>query len=184
MTNYSQIEADITQMDVDIIVNATNESMLGGGGAIHKAAGPKLLEACKAFPEIEVNQYQTRKGIRVETGGVRITPAFRLPSKFIIHTAGPIWEGGKNMEIELLSACYENSLFLAMLHGKSVAFPAISTGIYGFPIKLACEIAVSEIEKFIDKYESPLEEVLLVTFKSPEVNRCFDLLGVPKYAKQ
>lgn len=186
MTRYSQIETDITNMKVDIIVNAANERMLGGGGvdgAIHKAAGPKLLEACLAFPEIEVNQHQTRKGIRVETGGVRITPAFKLPSKFIIHTAGPVWEGGKNMEIELLSACYENSLFLAMLHGKSIAFPAISTGIFGFPVKLACEIAVSEIEKFIDKYKSPLEEIFLVTFKSPEVARCFDVLKVPKHAQ-
>jgi O-acetyl-ADP-ribose deacetylase (regulator of RNase III) len=182
MARYRTIERDITTMHVDCIVNAANERMLGGGGvdgAIHRAAGPNLLEACRAFPEVEVTKHQTRKGIRVETGGVRITPAFNLPSKFIIHTAGPIWKGGNDLEPELLDACYTNSLLLAALHGGSVAIPAISTGVFGFPIKQACEIAVHATERFMQEHDSPLEEIFLVTFMSDEVSECFAEMGVP-----
>jgi O-acetyl-ADP-ribose deacetylase (regulator of RNase III) len=172
MTRYKTIEADITKMDVDVIVNAANEAMLGGGGvdgAIHRAAGPRLLEACKAFP--------VEMGVRVPTGGVRVTPAFDLPSKFIVHTAGPIWNGGCKNEDKLLGKCYLNSLKLASLHGESVAIPAISTGIYGFPIDFACEIAIAEINSFIFRNVG-LEEIFLVTFNSPEVSDCFKRLGV------
>jgi len=174
MTRYLTIEQDITKMTVDCIVNAANERMLGGGGvdgAIHRAAGPKLLEACRAIPEIY-------PGIRLETGAVRITPAFNLPSKFVIHTAGPIWEGGKNHEEELLDACYSNSLILAALHGKSVAIPAISTGIFRFPISRACEIAVFAVERFLQEHDSPLEDIYLVTYMSDEVAESFAELGV------
>src|SRR5512138_2860923 len=121
------VRADITRMEVDAIVNAANEWMLGGGGvdgAIHAAAGPELLEACRTIPEV-------RPGIRCPIGGARITPAFGLPSKHIIHTVGPRWHGGVRQEPQLLAACYRSCLALAdeyRLH--SVAFPAISTGAF------------------------------------------------------
>lgn len=177
MTRYSQIEADITKMEVDIIVNAANKQMLGGGGvdgAIHKAAGPKLLEACRAFPEVN--------GVRVSVGGVRITPAFNLPCKFIIHTAGPIWDRDKANASELLNSCYTRSLRLAEIYdAKTIAFPAISTGIFGYPIREACEIAVEAVKSFLTVYH--LDHIFLVTWQSPEVTRCLDVLKVPKHAQ-
>src|SRR6185369_5051181 len=116
---------DITTFDVDAIVNAANERMLGGGGvdgAIHRGAGPELLAACRAVPEV-------RPGVRCPTGEARITPAFGLPAKFVIHTVGPVWHGGRSGEDDLLAACYRNSLQLAEANGcKSMAFPSISCG--------------------------------------------------------
>jgi O-acetyl-ADP-ribose deacetylase (regulator of RNase III) len=176
-TRYLTIEQDITTMNVDCIVNAANNRMLGGGGvdgAIHRAAGPKLREVCQAFPAA-IGAQDDR--IRVPTGHVRITPAFNLPCKFVIHTAGPIWKDGTHNEAELLASCYWRSLQLAALHGKSVAIPAISTGIFQFPIEQACHIAVREVEAFM-QCDSALADIYLVTFMSDEVSECFAEMGV------
>ena len=135
------IEADITSLAVDGVVNAANESLLGGGGvdgAIHQAAGHRLLEACRQIPEI-------RPGIRCPTGEARITPGFDLPARFVIHTVGPVWRGGDQGEDLRLAKCYRACFVLArQYHLHSIAFPAISCGIYGFPADAACAIAVEE----------------------------------------
>jgi O-acetyl-ADP-ribose deacetylase (regulator of RNase III) len=140
------ITGDITRVEVDAIVNAANERMLGGGGvdgAIHAAAGSALLEACRAVPEVT-------PGVRCPTGEARLTPAFKLPARYVIHTVGPVWKGGGRGEPELLAACYRNSLRLAHEHGaESIAFPAISTGIYGYPLEAASDIAVRECATFL-----------------------------------
>ena len=140
------IQGDITTLAVDAIVNAANQVMLGGGGvdgAIHDAAGPELYEACIKVPEV-------RPGIRCPTGEARITPGFRLPAKFVIHTVGPVYYDGQHGEPEKLAACYRNSLSLAVENGcKSIAFPCISTGVYGYPIEDAATIAVQEVQEFL-----------------------------------
>src|SRR5215831_6499776 len=122
---------DITQLQVDAIVNAANEFMLGGGGvdgAIHRAAGPRLLEACRAVAEV-------RPGVRCPTGEARITPGFDLAARYVIHTVGPVWRGGASGEEDLLAACYRASLGLAEQTGlRSIAFPAISCGVFRFPV--------------------------------------------------
>jgi O-acetyl-ADP-ribose deacetylase (regulator of RNase III) len=134
--------ADITTLTVDAIVNAANETLLGGGGvdgAIHRAAGRELLEACRALAEV-------RPGVRCPTGEARLTPGFGLPARFVIHTVGPIWRGGQAGEAELLARCYRASLALAERHGiESIAFPAISCGAYGYPLEAAAAIAWREI---------------------------------------
>jgi len=154
------ILADITKLDVDAIVNAANEWMLGGGGvdgAIHAAAGSELLAACRAVPEV-------RPGVRCPAGEARITPAFRLPAKFVIHTVGPRWRGGDRGEAEVLAACYRSSLELGVANGvRSIAFPAISTGVFGFPLIAACRIAVAECAAF-QKRERRIESVTLVAY--------------------
>ena len=133
------LPADLTTLSVDAIVNAANERMLGGGGvdgAIHRAAGPRLLEACRAVPE-------ARPGVRCPTGEARITPGFDLPARFVVHTVGPVWQGGRSGEPQLLAACHANAIALAREHGcRSVAFPAISTGIYGYPLDRAARVAI------------------------------------------
>jgi O-acetyl-ADP-ribose deacetylase (regulator of RNase III) len=138
------LAADITQLALDAIVNAANERMLGGGGvdgAIHRAAGPLLLDACRSIPEV-------RPGVRCPTGEARITPGFDLPAKYVIHTAGPIWQGGEENEPELLASCYSSVLDLAAKGGiTSLAFPAISCGVYGYPADQAARIAVATIRK-------------------------------------
>ena len=140
------IQADITTLRVDAIVNAANESLLGGGGvdgAIHRAAGPRLLEACRALPEV-------RQGVRCPTGEARITLGFELPAQHVIHTAGPVWRGGDHDESELLSGCHRNALALAREHAiDSIAFPAISCGVYGYPIEQAVTIAVREVRTWL-----------------------------------
>jgi len=144
--------ADITGIEVDAIVNAANESLLGGGGvdgAIHRAAGPELLAACRKIPEVRPN-------VRCPTGEAVITPGYRLPARYVIHTVGPVWRGGKNNEEELLASCYRNSLKLAVEHRiESIAFPAISCGAYRFPVDEAATIAIRETSWFLERFEIP-----------------------------
>lgn len=139
-------EGDITKLEVDAIVNAANQAMLGGGGvdgAIHRAAGRELFEACLKVPE-------ARPGVRCPTGEARITPGFRLPAKFVIHTVGPVYRDGRHGEPEKLANCYRSSLALAAENGcSSIAFPCISTGVYGYPAEDAAEIAVREAKGFL-----------------------------------
>jgi len=136
------LQADITALCVGAVVNAANESLLGGGGvdgAIHCAAGPRLLDACRAIPE-------TRLGVRCPTGEARITAGFDLPARFVIHTVGPVWRGGGADEPSMLSSCHRNSLALAREHGiDSIAFPAISCGVYGYPRDAAAAVALSAL---------------------------------------
>lgn len=130
------VTGDITQLDVDAIVNAAKSSLTGGGGvdgAIHRAAGPELLAACRPLAPCP-------------TGEARITPGFRLPARWVIHTVGPVWEGGDRGEPELPAACYRSSLALAVARGAgSIAFPAISTGAYGYPLDAACRVAARAV---------------------------------------
>ena len=145
------IQGDITALAMDAIVNAANQVMLGGGGvdgAIHRAAGPELYEACLKVPEV-------RPGVRCPTGEARITPGFNLPAKFVIHTVGPVYRDGLHGEPERLAACYRNSLALAAENGcKSIAFPCISTGVYGYPKEEAAQIAVREVREFLSHAET------------------------------
>ncbi len=151
---------DITKLAVDVVVNAANERMLGGGGvdgAIHAAAGPELLAACREVPEV-------RPGVRCPTGEARATPAFGLPAQWVVHTVGPVWRGGDRGERDLLASCYEKSLSLAEeLGATSIAFPAISCGVYRFPPRQAAQIAVAEVFTFVASNPC-FEEVTLVAF--------------------
>ena len=147
-------KGDITKLKIDAIVNAANSSLLGGGGvdcAIHLTAGPKLLEEC-------------RKLNGCKTGEAKITQGYNLQSKFVIHTVGPIWNGGNYNEDELLTNCYLNSLKLAVENKiKTIAFPAISTGVYGFPLERAAQIAIKAVKKFIQSDKS-IQKIIFVCF--------------------
>jgi len=142
MSDIEILEGDITTLRVDAIVNAANETLLGGGGvdgAIHRAAGPRLLAACREMAQIRPN-------VRCPTGQARITPGFDLAARFVIHTVGPVWHGGTRGEADLLASCYRESLRLARANGlRSIAFPAISCGVYGYPLQAAAVIAVREV---------------------------------------
>jgi len=154
---------DITKQKVDAIVNAANTTLLGGGGvdgAIHRAAGKELLEECK-----------TLGGCK--TGEAKITNGYKLSAKNVIHTVGPVWNRGKNNEDELLARCYRNSLKLAVENGiKSIAFPAISTGVYSFPLERATKIAVGEVTKFLNDNDE-IEKVIFVAFDDSTHN-CYE----------
>lgn len=148
------VEGDITRQEVEAIVNAANSTLLGGGGvdgAIHRAAGPGLLEECRRLGGCA-------------TGEAKITGGYNLPARWVIHTVGPIWRGGGQGEDELLARCYRNSLDLAARHGvRTIAFPAISTGAYGFPLARATRIALRETRHFLEAHALP-EKVVFVCF--------------------
>lgn len=158
-------QGDITKLNVDAVVNAANCTLLGGGGvdgAIHRAAGPELLVACRKFNGCP-------------TGEARITPGFRLPARFVIHTPGPVWHGGAHREAELLRNCYENSLKLAMENGcRSIAFPCISTGIYRFPMRNAAQIALDAVMNWKDERPG---EVIFCCFSAEQTELYRELLS-------
>lgn len=155
---------DITTLHVDVIVNAANSRLMGGGGvdgAIHRAAGPKLLEACRQLPEVA-------PGVRCRPGEAVITPGFDLPCRMVVHTVGPVWSGGDADEEATLRACYRNSLRLAAESGaESVAFPSISTGVFGYPPKLAARAAVSELRTSLPS-ATGVRRVLLCAFNDQD----------------
>ncbi len=160
-------KGDITKQNVDAIVNAANNTLLGGGGvdgAIHRAAGPELIE------------YNRRLGGCL-TGEAKISPGFKLPAKYIIHTVGPIWQDGRHDEDDLLTNCYRNSLEMAIENDvKTIAFPSISTGAYHFPLDRAAEIAVREVKNFLEKNDD-LEKVIFIAFDDETYNTYKDILN-------
>jgi O-acetyl-ADP-ribose deacetylase (regulator of RNase III) len=166
MAQLIALSGDITRLHVDAIVNAANTSLLGGGGvdgAIHRAAGPELLEAC-------------RKLHGCATGDAKATPGFRLPAKWVFHAVGPVWSGGHRNEDEQLAGCYRRCLALAAEHGaRSIAFPAISTGVYSFPSGRAAIIAVDTVRAHVDS--SGVEVVNFVCFDNETLRIYMDLLG-------
>jgi O-acetyl-ADP-ribose deacetylase (regulator of RNase III) len=149
------VQGDITQQAVDAIVNAANESLLGGGGvdgAIHRAAGPELLEECRRLGGCPTGQAKSTRG-------------YRLPAGWVIHTVGPVWHGGDRGEPELLASCYRSVLAIARERGlRTIAFPAISTGVYGYPLDEATAVAVAEVRRFVGEHPEALDKVVFVCF--------------------
>lgn len=162
------IKADITQLPVDAIVNAANSSLLGGGGvdgAIHRAAGPELLEECRRLGGCP-------------TGEARLTRAYRLPARFVIHTVGPVWRGGVHGEPALLASCYRESLRLAMdSEISTLALPGISTGVYGYPVDRAAEVAVATVRNVLSERRSGIREVVFCCFSDLDLQVYERLLG-------
>lgn len=167
MLNIGKVQANIVTLRVDAIVNAANQRLLGGGGvdgAIHRAAGPKLLEECRGLNGCA-------------TGQAKITAGYNLPAKYVIHTVGPVWNGGQRGESELLAGCYRNSMALALEHKvETIAFPAISTGVYRFPKKAAAHIAVKTVSDFLIDTEK-LIKVIFVCFGEEDM-RIYEDEGV------
>lgn len=150
------VQADITKLQVDAVVNAANSSLLGGGGvdgAIHRAAGPELVHECRLLGGCK-------------TGNAKLTRGYRLPARYIIHTVGPVWRGGDQGEAKMLASCYERSLEIAMENElATVAFPSISTGIFGYPIEEAARVAVTTVRHFA---KAPVQEVVFCCFSGPD----------------
>lgn len=165
------IQGDITQLSVDVIVNAANRRLLGGGGvdgAIHRAAGPLLRQACAWLPELE-------PGIRCHAGDAKLTAGFSLPATYVVHTVGPIWQGGYFEEEEILESCYRQSIKLAdALKASSIAFPIISGGAYGYPIKDALKVALRTMSEGLEASTS-LQQVILVCFLQSDFDLAHEL---------
>lgn len=173
MSVLRAVQTDITTLAVDALVNAANESLLGGGGvdgAIHRAAGPGLLAECRALPQV-------RPGVRCPTGEARITAGHRLQAPWVIHTVGPVWHGGAHGEADLLAGCYRNVLDLAQKQGlRSVAFPAISCGVYGYPVAAATAIAVTTVRGVLARTPA-IEEIIFTCFGETIFSAYEDELG-------
>jgi O-acetyl-ADP-ribose deacetylase (regulator of RNase III) len=162
------VEGDLTVQPVDAIVNAANRTLLGGGGvdgAIHRAAGPELLDECRTLGGCE-------------TGQAKITRGYGLPARWVIHTVGPVWRGGSHGEDDLLASCYRNALAVARQHGlKSIAFPSIATGAYGFPIGRAATIALHETARELREFPGALDEVVFVCYGHSDYQRYLEAAG-------
>jgi O-acetyl-ADP-ribose deacetylase (regulator of RNase III) len=169
MTTLRAVVADIVTLEVDAIVNAANSSLLGGGGvdgAIHRAAGPELVAECRLLGGCA-------------TGEAKLTRAYRLPCRYVIHTVGPVWRGGREGEPERLASCYRESLTLASRHAiRSIAFPAISTGVYGYPADLAARVAVASVRKALESRDG-LDEVIFCCFSKSDHDVYEALLSQP-----
>lgn len=167
MTAIEVIQADITRLHVDAIVNAANSSLLGGGGvdgAIHRAAGPDLVHECRLLGGCK-------------TGAAKLTKGYQLPARYIIHTVGPVWNGGGKDEEKLLAQCYEHCLLIALEKGiRTIAFPNISTGIFGFPKDKAATIAWQTVQTFIDSHPGAFDKIIFVCFDTENYSLYYQLL--------